>query len=396
MPSEELPDTGERLIQAAVRLFARKWYGTVSVAEICRAAGLSNGIFYRYFDNKEVLFRRILERVTTSIAGTIAAHRGADPRQGLREFVLALVAYAEEEKELVSVYREGQYRFFEYEQRLVEIYRKGLSQALRREVGLPEYLFALGGIRFCAIRRALHGTPADMEAIFTILEGGIFPGAGFDPDRVFGGTVNPLPIALEEKARERLLRAGKKLFGEKGYFETNIHEVTDQAGLSVGAFYTHFASKEAFYGEIIALVGHEVRLFISRNLGEGLSRLEFELRGLWLFLVHLSIDRNCYNIVREAEFVLPDAVRAYYAAFVDGYRGNPEGNGPIAARGGAAEETVIEFLLGIAHYFGIEVAFDESPANARSVVESIGRLLSTGLSPAAAPGTPQPAAARAS
>lgn len=381
MASEERPagETEERLVEAAVRLFARKWYGTVSVAEICRAAGLSNGIFYRYFDNKEALVRRILETVTASIGSAVSAISGDCPRACLQAFVRTLVAYAEEHKDLVSVYREGQYRFFEYERRLVGIYRRGLSAALGRETDLPAYLFALGGIRFCAIRRALHGTPADMEAIFAILEGGVFPGAAFDPERVFGGPVNPLPLALEEGARERLLRAGKRLFGEKGYFETNIHEVTDGAGLSVGAFYTHFPSKEAFYGELISLVGREVRGFIARNLGGGLTRVELELRGLWLFLVHLAIDRNCYNIVREAEFVLPEAVRAYYAAFVDGYRRNPAGNGPVAARGPAAEETAIEFLLGIAHYFGIEVAFDESPANARAVVESIGRLLTGGL-----------------
>lgn len=372
-------DTEERLTEAAIRLFARKWYGTVSVAEICREAGLSNGIFYRYFENKETLFKRILESVTVEIEAAVAAAGGGDPRSRLRAFVLALVAYSEERKDLVSVYREGQYRFFEYERRLVDIYLRGLSAALGREAGLPEYLFALGGVRFCAIRRALHGTPADMDAIFSILEEGVFPGEAFDADRVFGGTVTPLPIDMEEGARDHLLRAGKRLFGEKGFFETNIHEITDAAGLSVGAFYTHFESKDSFYAELIGLVGREVRGFIARNMGEGLSRLERELRGLWLFLVYLAIDRNCYNVVREAEFVLPEAVREYYAAFVRGYRRNPEGNGPVAARGPAAEETVIEFLLGIAHYFGIEVAFDRSPANARQAVEAIGRLLSEGF-----------------
>ncbi|HEX7579510.1 MAG TPA: helix-turn-helix domain-containing protein, partial [Thermoanaerobaculia bacterium] len=41
------PENAERLLAAAVGLFAKKWYGTVSVAEICLAAGLSNGVFYR-------------------------------------------------------------------------------------------------------------------------------------------------------------------------------------------------------------------------------------------------------------------------------------------------------------------------------------------------------------
>jgi len=55
-------DTGtrSRLLSSAVRLFARSWYSSVSVAEICRESGLSNGIFYRYFPNKEALFREMV------------------------------------------------------------------------------------------------------------------------------------------------------------------------------------------------------------------------------------------------------------------------------------------------------------------------------------------------
>ncbi len=94
---------------------------------------------------------------------------------------------------------------------------------------------------------------------------------------------------------------------------------------------------------------------------------------MWLWLIHLSRDRSSYAIVREAEFVLPSAVRDYYGAFVEGYRKNPEGNGE------ADPTTAIEFLLGIAHYLGIETAFDGAPGNARALIEAIGGHLVRGL-----------------
>jgi AcrR family transcriptional regulator len=377
------PATETRLVEAAIELFSRKWYGTVSVAEICRTAGLSNGVFYRYFDGKEALFKLILGRVLDMIREAIEAVSGEDARTRLRSFTDIIIRFSEEHRDVVSVFREGQYRFFEYERRLVAIYTRGLGKALGREVALPEYLFALGGLRFCAIRRAFNGAPVHAASAFSILEAGLFRGLDFDPAKVFGGTATPLPLALEEGARERLLRAGKRLFGEKGFFETNIHEITDAAELSVGAFYTYFGSKEAFYGELIARVGHEVRAFIASNLGhEGalsLNPLEYELRGLWLWLVYLSIDRNCYNIVREAEFVLPSAVREYYGAFAAGYHKRSAALRLPAAEAGIDETTAIEFLLGLAHYFGIEVAFDESPGNARSLVETLGTYLARGF-----------------
>jgi len=178
------------------------------------------------------------------------------------------------------------------------------------------------------------------------------------------------------------LRSGRRLFGEKGYFETNIHEVTSGAQLSVGAFYTHFGSKEAFYAELIGLVGHDVRAFIATNMAgtTGLNALEFELRGLWLWLVYLSMDRNCYNIVREAEFVLPATVREYYGAFAAGYK---KRQAPLRITRTAPqldEATAIEFLMGLAHYFGMEAAFDTSPINARALVETLGGYLAHGLS----------------
>ncbi len=379
-PSARKQETGKKLVEAAIKLFARKWYNTVSVAEICREAGLSNGIFYKYYDGKEALFRSILERVVEEIREALLGVQGGNVRERLFSFVSILVDFSARNSEIVSVFREGQYRFFEYEHRLAGIYASSLQRLLGRETGLAEYLFALGGIRFCAIRRTLQGIEIDLEAIDDTLESGIFRGMSFDPELVFGGSVTPPAIDLDTGARERLLKAGKRLFGDKGYFETNIHEITDAAGLSVGAFYSHFAGKEVFYAELIKRAGHDIRSFIRGNTDPRLNRLERELRGIWLFLVFLSIDRHCYSIVREAEFVLPEAVRDYYGAFVEGYRRNPEGNGEPAKRSPIAEETVIEYLLGISHYYGLEVAFDESSANARSTLETIGKYLVEGFS----------------
>lgn len=383
------PETAERLAAAAVALFSNKWYGTVSVAEICRAAGLSNGVFYRYYGGKEALFKIILGRVLEQVREALEQVAGATPQERLRQLAAVIIRFSEQHPELVSVFREGQYRYFEFERRLVAIYSRSLGSALGREVGLPEYLFALGGLRFCAVRAAFNGAPVQFESVCDILTGGVFRGLAFDPAKVFGGSASPLPVPLEEGPRERLLRSGRRLFGEKGFFETNIHEVTTGAQLSVGAFYTHFESKETFYGELIGLVGHDARAFIARNLalpGTGsLNALEYELRGLWLWLVYLSIDRHCYNIVREAEFVLPATVREYYAAFAAGYRRRPPALRVTRTAPGIEEGTAIEYLMGLAHYFGMETAFDSAPVNARALVAVIGTYLARGFSDSLSP-----------
>lgn len=372
--------TVERIRESSVKLFSKRWYSSVSVAEICRDAGVSNGIFYRYFDNKEALIKALLEEVIARIASALAGMTGQSVHERLGSMVEILVRFSAEHPDLVTVFREGQYRYFEYERRLVELYKKYLAQALGRGVGMPEYLFAMGGVRFVGVRAALHGTEARISAIRAVLQRGAFPGLGFDEAKLFGITISPPPIRPEEGTRERLLRAGKRLFGEKGFHEVNIHEITGAAGLAVGSFYKYFESKESFFGELISMAGREIRRFITANLSPGLNRLERELQGIYLFGVFLSLDRWCYNIVREGEFIAPERVRAYYAAFDKGYaKLGAEGMDPDEAAKPGFRETLVEFLLGISHYYGIELLFEGYGRGSRPVIAALGKLLAEGI-----------------
>jgi TetR/AcrR family transcriptional regulator len=54
----------DSLISAAVSLFAEKGYASTSVREIVASAGVTKPVLYYYFENKEGLFRTILERAT--------------------------------------------------------------------------------------------------------------------------------------------------------------------------------------------------------------------------------------------------------------------------------------------------------------------------------------------
>ncbi len=51
--------------------------------------------------------------------------------------------------------------------------------------------------------------------------------------------------------KNRLLDAGMDLFISKGYEETSTREIAEQAGVSVGTFYSYFADKKALFIDII-------------------------------------------------------------------------------------------------------------------------------------------------
>src|SRR5437773_12345534 len=54
----------------------------------------------------------------------------------------------------------------------------------------------------------------------------------------------------KEEARTRILTAANQVFGEKGYRQATMEEVAKKLGVSKGALYLYFASKEEWFEAI--------------------------------------------------------------------------------------------------------------------------------------------------
>jgi AcrR family transcriptional regulator len=86
--------TRELLLDAAVRIFARKGAGAAAIHEIAAEAGLANGTFYNYFRTRDELVEaaslRLAERFDTRIAA--GRRQASDPAErvaiGCRRFML--------------------------------------------------------------------------------------------------------------------------------------------------------------------------------------------------------------------------------------------------------------------------------------------------------------------
>ncbi|HXF70598.1 MAG TPA: TetR/AcrR family transcriptional regulator [Thermoflexus sp.] len=82
-------ETRQRIIEAAFRVFVRKGFKGTSNREIARRAGISPGLIYWYFRNKEDLFRAVVEAKSfvfplQQMARTM---EGAPPQQFLSQIV---------------------------------------------------------------------------------------------------------------------------------------------------------------------------------------------------------------------------------------------------------------------------------------------------------------------
>jgi len=98
MMGAAVPEEGvrQRLLEAAIELFARKGYAATSVQEIVAACGVTKPVLYYYFGSKEGLFAEImneaLRRFEATIVGALDAEGGVRGRiTRLLDAVFALI-----------------------------------------------------------------------------------------------------------------------------------------------------------------------------------------------------------------------------------------------------------------------------------------------------------------
>lgn len=63
------------------------------------------------------------------------------------------------------------------------------------------------------------------------------------------------PAGHKQQSRERILNAAADLFRRRGIAATGVDSVMDAAGLTAGAFYVHFRSKDALIAAAVAKAG---------------------------------------------------------------------------------------------------------------------------------------------
>ena len=60
-PLESGNEAEARLLESALKIFSEKGYEGTSIREIIEGAGVTRPVLYYYFQNKEDLFRRLVE-----------------------------------------------------------------------------------------------------------------------------------------------------------------------------------------------------------------------------------------------------------------------------------------------------------------------------------------------
>jgi AcrR family transcriptional regulator len=122
------------------------------------------------------------------------------------------------------------------------------------------------------------------------------------------------------RTRRRLLDAAEAVFAEHGYHDASIVRIVERAGVAQGTFYIYFRSKQEIFEELVADLNTRLREAMSKGAAAGAGdRLEAERRGFAAFFRFTAEHPALYRVIREAEFVAPEAMHRHYEKIIEGY-----------------------------------------------------------------------------
>jgi AcrR family transcriptional regulator len=103
---------------------------------------------------------------------------------------------------------------------------------------------------------------------------------------------------------EAILKAGRRLFGERGFAATTIDDIAESAQVAKGAVYHHFATKEAVFEAVFDVVSRDLVADIDRAVRTEKDVLAAMVAGTQHYFAACAKGPACQIILRDGPAVL--------------------------------------------------------------------------------------------
>jgi AcrR family transcriptional regulator len=274
--------TQQRIVDAALRVFGEEGYHRCGVARITELAGCSRASFYQYFSDKEDVFRHLAGQVARQLSASTEAIGLVSPdADGWRSIRAWVARYAEVYERYEPVFRvfqtaaesdaavaggsarTGERHVVAFRSRLTAatLPPRQLDPVINLLLGCLSRTFDIAGVLRStapasypreriedALADVVHRSLFGLQAVNVHApDGRGAPALEFSPAVQealrHDGTAAHL-TAAGRRTLDALMGAGRGLFVTRGYHDTRVSDVVSAAGLSKGAFYRYFESKD--------------------------------------------------------------------------------------------------------------------------------------------------------
>lgn len=317
--------TWRDIYDAAKRSFLKNGYHATSVVKISKAAKVSTATFYQYFSSKEEIFDIILQSFQTELQNLFndSYVKEDSMEQNLRRMVEGFCRITYKFKSEFKAYREAEFTNIVETAKFHGIFLNFISKVIGKKAkkeALVQFWFIIGPLLYLSIYWVLWNEKevpqSDIDGLIDFYMNGISPikyEFMFSELSLMDSDENyEMRLDEAERTKKKILKSAEHQFGEKGYNNTTIHEISTQCGCSVGAFYLYFNSKKEVLESLEREISHSLRSFLKKYAIKFSDRRDFEIVSYIAFLKFFSRHRYVYSIIREAEFIDKKIAMEYY------------------------------------------------------------------------------------
>lgn len=389
--------TRAAVLNAAHEVFRDTGYYASSVSEISRRAGVSLATFYQYFKNKEQVFQElndfIIERFMKKAESL--SLEGFDFAGRIKKIIALLFDHTKNNLAFHRILGES-----ELVDRVTLAYYEAIARFLRnflrRETAagnirpLDPNIVAYGLIGICYFNSFKWGDAQEELSeeqtidlmVKLIMQGINGPAEWKRPaswDMLSLPAASPLneeagePLTKGEKTRQSILLAAEKVFGQHGINRASIAEITREAGVALGTFYVHFASKAELVEGYVKYINRNMRLEIQRVAANMPDRRDAERIGVIVCFNFVLRHREVYRIIPEFEMIDKEVSLWYYKKTAQGYVQGLERAMKKGEIGQFPPFFLAHSLMGITHFIALKWiiwAANPNPQLSRQAIEN--------------------------
>lgn len=402
--------TRAAILDAAHEVFRDTGYYASSNSEITRRAGVSLATFYQYFRNKEQVFQELNDLVIERFMNKAEALSlsGLDFAARLKKIIALLYDHTKNNLAFHRILGES-----ELVDRVTLAYYEAIARFLRNFLRketvagnirpLDPNIIAYGLIGICYFNSFKWGEPKEdlneeqiIDLMGELIMNGISGPSEWKRQTNWDMLSLPEPLPLHEetedeemmtkgeKTRQAILLAAEKVFGQHGINRAGIAEITREAGVALGTFYVHFASKAELVEGYVKYINRSMRREIQRVASSMLDRRDVERVGIIVFFDFILRHREVYRIIPEFEMIDKEISLWYYEKTAQGY---VQGLEQAMKKGEIRQYPPIflaHSLMGIIHFIGLKWVIWAANPNAdlsRQAIENNIYLVIWGLNP---------------
>jgi len=184
-----------------------------------------------------------------------------------------------------------------------------------------------------------------------------------------------------EQTLKRICDAAEELFLERGYYHTEVSDITKKAGVATGTFYIYFQDKVSVFLHLMDTLGRKLRreIRLAKQASPNLPFVENErvIFRVWFSFVreHMGIFHICW----QSLFIEPEFFKKYYERFSAGYIDE------IVKAQDAGElreldpELLSYLLLGVYNFVALKYLILDKSGPDDELIDQLISILSTGI-----------------